>query len=378
MIEKDNQITRGLGKQRVINETNGVFTVGSNQSITRSGKTQEDTLLYVFNFNDNRGFAVVSSNRNTEGLLAVVESGFYRPDKETNNPGFNMFMKMAKLYVQSSTKSLPITRGVSYKYRKGVNDTLEYYRIEPKVQIKWGAFNTSATYCWNGCAGCAPIAAVQIMSYYQRPSSFVYTFNGRDKEYEFVDWNLINQHTYTYQHDTEFCNTYPNVDRMVGRICRQLGEKSNSTYMSNYVTQTSASDLLSAINYYGYSTSGFHDIPNDDTAFLNYLQENKLILMIGRTRSGKAHTWIVDGGSFEKIHCMSYVSQDAINWELNWEQTNTFSYNHVNWGWDGDYNGFFVHSVFDANSCLKYDVGSYNNSLEDLYYYKNLKYTTVY
>ena len=32
-----------------------------------------DTLLYVFNFEDEQGFAVVSAIRQTEGLIAVIE-----------------------------------------------------------------------------------------------------------------------------------------------------------------------------------------------------------------------------------------------------------------------------------------------------------------
>lgn len=61
-----------------------------------------DTLLYVFNFNDEQGFAVVSANRQTEGLIAAVEMGSYDPAIPTGNPGFDTYMQMAKVYVANT------------------------------------------------------------------------------------------------------------------------------------------------------------------------------------------------------------------------------------------------------------------------------------
>lgn len=380
MVESSDNQTRSTSKHRSINEKGGVFTVSSSSTSTRTGNVANDTLFYVFNFNDDQGFAVVSANRNTEGLLAITESGFYSPNKETDNPGFNNYMEMAKLYVQKATKLNSITRSETYYWRYG-NDTLDYYHIEPKVQIKWGQEYHAATYCSNGKAGCAPIAAAQIMSYFKRPSSFTYTFNGRDKNFETVDWNQLNQHPYVLVCPT-LCDTNPNINKMIGRICRQIGEKANSEYVIDYNngnhTNTSHNDILSALRYYGYSTSGYRNIPNTEKGFLDDLQNNKLILMYGKTRSGIGHAWIVDGGFFLKVHSYRYKSLDGVNWETCWDEIFTSPYNHVNWGLDGSCNGFFIHAVFDANSCIYYDKGSLNLNGSDLNFYKDLHYSTVY
>lgn len=62
-----------------------------------------DTLLYVVNYADNNGFVVISANKNTEGLLAVTETGNYNPtiSDYTENQGFATFMDMAKSYTSA-------------------------------------------------------------------------------------------------------------------------------------------------------------------------------------------------------------------------------------------------------------------------------------
>ena len=79
-------------------------------SSNKNSRSQnDDTLLYVINYVDNKGFAVVSANPNTEGLIAVTEKGTYSStsltdflgssalaistnmcDKSTNIKNFNM------------------------------------------------------------------------------------------------------------------------------------------------------------------------------------------------------------------------------------------------------------------------------------------------
>ena len=88
-------VTRS-GNPRTIDIHNVQYIV--NTSSTRSdGKT--DTLMYVFNYDDNAGFAVVSANRATEGLIAVTEQGNYVAGEETGNGGFDLYMDMAEEYV---------------------------------------------------------------------------------------------------------------------------------------------------------------------------------------------------------------------------------------------------------------------------------------
>lgn len=56
--------------------------------------------------------------------------------------------------------------------------------------------------------------------------------------------------------------------------------------------------------------------------------------------------------------------------------------NHINWGWNGAQNGYFLSSVLDAYNCFSQDNSMYyildsNNGADDLNYYKDVKYYFV-
>lgn len=379
MVDGKSGMTRGKSNRRVINEKNGVFTIGSKSDVTRSGDYVEDTLLYVFNFNDNQGFAVVSANRNTESLLAVTESGSYQPDTESEIDGLNGFMKMAKEYVKNAKNTL-IKTSDSYNYWKVESDTLEYSRLEAKIPVAWGQDGVAGTYCSNNTAGCGPIVMAQIMSYYQHPNSFTFTFGNRDINYETVNWSQINQHVHTGSHPYPLCNGNSNLDKTIGRICRELGCKARSTYKSNGATSTSPGALYDVLTYYGYTMPGFHSIPSDENSFMDWLVEDKLIIMVGYKQNDIGHFWLIDGGFHIKTHSVVYASQDEVNWVSYHDWTINQTYSHINWGWDGFCNGLFLYNVFNANSASEYDNGSsYNNHTDDdVNFYRGVKYSLVY
>lgn len=81
-------------------EIDDVVCINSLQ--TRAGVSL-DTLLYIVNFKNENGFAVISANPNTkEDLLALIDNGHF--DEATNmSEGFKQFMDNAKQYVSSAT-----------------------------------------------------------------------------------------------------------------------------------------------------------------------------------------------------------------------------------------------------------------------------------
>lgn len=122
MLEEDKAATRSVTPARKLNLKDGVKAF--RKAGTRSGEasSDNDTLLYVFNFEDNQGFSVVSASRHSEGLIAVVEEGSYDPAVPTGNPGFDTYMNMAKAYVAYKDK------GAQKKKRCSQNPLLEQTR----------------------------------------------------------------------------------------------------------------------------------------------------------------------------------------------------------------------------------------------------------
>lgn len=102
MLQEESATTRGNKPVRTLNLTSGIKAICQPQTRSIGNDSDNDTLLYVFNFNDEQGFAVVSANRQTEGLIAAVEMGSYDPAIPTGNPGFDTYMQMAKVYVANT------------------------------------------------------------------------------------------------------------------------------------------------------------------------------------------------------------------------------------------------------------------------------------
>lgn len=125
---------------------------------------------------------------------------------------------------------------------------------------------------------------------------------------------------------------------------------------------------------------GFHSIPSNENSFMNYLVEDKLIIMAGNRQDDTGHFWLVDGGYHIKIHSILYNSQNGVNWIYDHDWTTNQTYNHINWGWDGQCNGLFLYNVFNANNGSEYDYGSssYNHIDGDVNYYRGLRYSLAY
>ena len=123
--------------------------------------------------------------------------------------------------------------------------------------------------------------------------------------------------------------------------------------------------------------SGFHSLPSDANAFLNYLQDDKIVIVIGNKIDNISHVWLVDGGYHIKTHYVSNVSHDGINWEVLCDWMTELTYSHINWGWNGYCNGFFLYNIFNPTNASQYD--EYDVSFDSSRNYcKDLKYSTIY
>lgn len=105
--------TRGIPQIRSINPKKcKIVRSGS----TRSSEGANDTLMYVFNFDDEQGFAIVSAPKNAEDLLAITEIGSFEPDIQTGIEGFDEFILKAKEYCQEKQNTIDDT-GMLSVYR---------------------------------------------------------------------------------------------------------------------------------------------------------------------------------------------------------------------------------------------------------------------
>ena len=97
-----NDVTRSQSSQEV--SLDDCFCITSD--------SDADTLMYVINFADSQGFALISPDRSEEPW-AIVEKGFYNPSQETGNPDFDFYIQQLKEICNESyyQKNISLSRG---------------------------------------------------------------------------------------------------------------------------------------------------------------------------------------------------------------------------------------------------------------------------
>lgn len=386
----ENCTTRS-GKPRSINTADVQYIV--NTSSTRSTE-EPDTLMYVFNYEDNAGFAVVSANRATEELIAVTEQGNYVAGEETGNGGFDLYMDMAEEYVTMAAEPLPWVDGdddgmeefTQYRIFKE-RDTVYHEAI---VDVAWGQdpepynnYCPTVTNPQNGWTkradvGCLPLAIAQILSYIEKPSTVKIDFDSYNYN-QSLDWNAIKRHKSYSTCNSNCTNTGHN---QLALLCRQLGKELNADYKYN---ETGAYDnrVTTTLKKWGLSVGAKSSA--NTASISSSLASNSPVLMLAEAdivQNGVTydanHAWVVDGcAAITEIHreCIKPDSQ------LFWTELNRYyyyySYIHCNWGWHGDCNGYFSTSAINPKEVLELDEGSRLNGYYDFDYYNFYIYPNI-
>jgi len=340
---------------------------------TRSS-TDTDTLMYVFNFEDSLGFAVISANEFTPGLIAITESGYYDPEEEQENEAFAALMESAQQYVASTIAKHPITPPIDSP--RFLPDTIInlIYEVSPMVTVRWGQQNFYGQHCPNGTVGCAPLAAAQAMTYLEYPSSIQLTYSEHDIDTQSLNWTNLRKHILYYAPDGYesylYCTASSTAHEAISRLCRQIGMLMGSSYHDNGRTGTTEYGISVGLNALGlpatfvYYTSGSTITP---------LNNGHILYFIGFTQSDGGHAWLVDGYQLNDVQILTENIQPG---QYTYLHTDVY-YNHINWGWDGCSNGFFLDEIFNSQESFCLD----NNPITEHSYYNftnDLKYIELY
>ena len=335
--------TRGAQHQRRIKNR---FASRSNKVATRSAgdsdQESENPLLYVFNFEDNEGFAVMGADKRGAPLLALTESGEFTPGMTTDNLGFAISMSQAvaaysQMIVEAGSDTVYNTNG--FVMTATVKDSITVNK-NGQCQVAWHQNSPYNKFCPTGCpTGCVATAVAQLMSIYKYPSSYgAFTFN----------WDEMIADT--------ACTDIP-------RLMQQLGLPTNLNM--EYTENGSGSTIAYAprtLQHFGYVHPGTFLDYNSDIA-MNYVLTGQPILMRGYATefiySGTSpnltyvgyntygHAWLVDGG---EILTITIQVHNFLTGEHAVIGPNTAKYIHCNFGWgeSNKYNGLFLCNNIDT------------------------------
>lgn len=342
-------INRIYGETKASSLCFDVEIVG-NAELNTSTKSAEfnlpDTLLYLVNFNNNNGFAVLSANRElNEDIYCITESGSITKEELALALNLISVSKSQQLPEENEKEEpfkeigrLMVSDIIMSAMLSDLNDNETYTKAETKgvfsksdnaygpwLQTKWKQtepFNnltdetSSIDDDWP--CGCITIAVAQIINYHKRP---VYpTFNNVA-----CNWDTLSS-VYHYL-DPDYAGS-SEAQRQAANFLYELGT-SDYCNISYSALQGSANmlDAKRAFKKIGYSnlTRRIGCTNNDLNRIIDHVKNRKPVIMGGRVDSSVGdygHAWVVDG-----------VDGD---------------YLHINWGWNGDCDGYFKKGNFNT------------------------------
>ena len=295
-----------------------------------------DTLMYVINFADSMGFALISPDR-CEEPLAVVEKGFYNPSQETGNSDFDFYMQQLKEICRerSSQNNIALSRA---PISSGIGDVVSEVIAGPYCEVSWGQSGIYGTYCPNGIAGCNNTTLAQIFSIFEYPQVLDLTFNNSERLA--LNWSDIKQHQ-----NGSSCELHSNeIHNNIAKIMRELGYRSGSIYEQDG-TGTYPSNSAYLLQQLGFNVklSEYSDDFVNQTIPLNKTGYLGVDIIVGYDPAQGGHMWMIDGYKDITKRYKNDLLNPGFDTGLDAEITyKTFHYNHFNWGWNGNYNGYFI------------------------------------
>ena len=357
--------SRGIS-QRVLDVKNPAKVIRN--PLSRGAGVINDTLMYVINYADSMGFAVVSAVKGTPELIAVTMKGSYDPSQPGDNPGFNMYMENAAQVLGSGGIAIdssmfdPNGHIKPATFEKTLRDTVWIKRVAPKARVNWGQSNPEGRECPNGKSGCALTAAAMAMCGLKYPTSIQLTYNPLKISTLSLNWSELKK-LKSWDLPRYGANDNNEVSETIAKLCRQLGKLAGTKYHVDYHSWENSSSGTTTdgvdemfnelgINHYkGNVTSG--SLSND-------MNPESEVLVRGTKaddNNSVGHMWLCDGVKHYKIRNRYYRSFDSgATWTLQaTDYSQEYIYNMFNWGWNGGENGYFLDMDFsDFNINVQY------------------------
>ncbi|MBO4936595.1 MAG: C10 family peptidase [Alistipes sp.] len=353
----------------------GVETRASNRSVrtikpikfndiapaTRSSDIDVDNLLYIVEFEDGQGSAILGADERVEPIYAILdesvltEEDFQNATNCENRDNISTFT--AGLIAQSAINSVS-----TYGLLPDQEITSDFYDIEeekvsviyipPMLFTKWGQnspyndefpmTNDNSTYYYIPYAGCGAISVAQILTYHQ--VSPLVNINNRIHLYSDVSrFNIYND----YQLIDDYYKT------RLGYFIYDIAVDMNSVYKPDGTSTStySAAKLLRKSGLSGVLTkySMKEDVVND------MLNEGNPVWIRAEDDNGtpdndddnKGHAWVIDGRRYTQTSLYKVTIRDGQVISREFMQSYLTNYIHCNFGWSGDCDGYYNYNVYD-------------------------------
>ena len=288
------------------------FVLSKTSENVKKGPSRS-TPYYVFNAEDNAGFVIVSGDDRTKPILGYSENGAFKENELPENVQWwlNYYAKAI-----SSLEDYPAEVGC-----KSVTATARS-TVAPLIKTQWDQDSPYNDLCYfdrlGQClTGCAATAMAQVVNFYKYPKSVpaIDAYTTWDGNY----FDALPATTLNWKNMT---------DGDIAKLCRYCGQSIEMDYGPYGSGATAELASLALVKYFGYNKST-HAIyrngysPDEwENEIYQELAAGYPIIYSGLSIYDNGHTFIVDG------------YKDGLY--------------HVNWGWGGWFDTYFVLTVMDS------------------------------
>ena len=289
--------------------------------------------LYVFNAERNRGFVIVSNDDRTAPILGYSDTGALDPDNMPSNMRAWLQGYTDEIASMDENSSQPASS--DYRRVSAVREP-----IAPLLKTQWNQYEPY----WNLCpkttivggehslTGCVATAMAQVMNYHQWPKAActaIPAYDIFDKKNPFhadelpattFDWDNMLP---TYE-GVSYTDAQADAVATLMRYCGQ----SVQMFYGPTLSATDGGFIADALKLYFdyapdlyYANRIFYGVDEWETLIYNELAGNRPVPYCGRTSEG-GHAFVCDG----------------------YDGNGLF---HINWGWNGDADGYFSLSILN-------------------------------
>ena len=325
--------------------------------------------LYIVDYAGG-GFALISTNPRSPQVLAYAESGNVlqistkvSSDDLTGEFTIYDILALIPYYYEDLDRYL-----INYPtFQPDSTDIQGYYYCAPYYhyktfvkenystfsEAKWGQDNPYNTYCYvdnssiHAKAGCVPIAVCQVMSYLGYPEYL--------SSPDSIQHNTPQLQWESYKPYYSFNDDGP----VLAELIRKTGDLIGVEYGENG-SGASFGSISNVFSYYGISSD---PVLQYNTSFVaSSLQNGRPVLASGAIENPSTsqgdpyrHTWVIEG--YRKDFKRLFIDWDVYDpygqyvgrWTcISPGFDSTYEYVYCNWGWDGEYNGYYISGAFNT------------------------------
>lgn len=309
----------------------------------RAGSAEEKAYYYVFNAGNDKGFVVVSGDDRTPEILGYTDSGTFIEDEMPDNmrSWFNHYADEIKFLDDNNIQRTAESKATTLRKASKV-----HHSIAPMLTCLWdqgNPYNVSCPVYYDGnnntqtsMTGCVATALAQLLYYHKYPQATKMRIPGYSKKFTLtdgtvkyvtlrpidagtkIDWdNMLDRYNGS---ETEVQKkAVGDLMLIAGQAVRMdYGASSGSSYANSrklFVDYLGFDDGVQILRSDKYGIQEWFEMMYDELA-AGYP------IAYGGSSTGGGHAFVIDG----------YDGGDLF---------------HLNWGWSGGSNGYFLISVLN-------------------------------